>query len=247
MLIRQIHARPWPGSFGVGIIGAAFGRCANVRCNMANYEIIGAGQDTARPAPKKYKTIVADPPWQVKRGPKPGGYKVEGGKQVWYNTGTATEDLAYPTMTIDEICAIPVSEWADANAHLYLWTINKYVEESYRVARAWGFKPSTMLVWAKAPLSGLGGTFINSTEYVLFCRRGTLPAKIRVKGTWWNWKRPYVNGYPCHSKKPEQFQDMVEMVSLGPYLEMFARRVRTGWSAWGNEIEESPVLGKGRK
>ena len=209
---------------------------------MANSEIIGAGQDTAHRAPKKYKTIVADPPWQIKRGPKPGGYKVENGRQVWHNTGTGTEDLGYPTMSVDEICSVPVAELCDINAHLYLWTINRYVEDAYRVARAWGFKPSTLLVWAKTPLSGLGGAFTNSTEYALFCRRGTLPAMSKVVGTWWNWKRPYVNGYPCHSKKPDQFQDMVETVSPGPYLEMFARRVRPGWDAWGNEIEESHVL-----
>jgi N6-adenosine-specific RNA methylase IME4 len=184
-----------------------------------------------------FRCIVADPPWKVKRGPKPGGYKTENGKQVWHNTGTATEDLAYATMTVDEICSLPVRDMADKNAHLYLWTINRYIEQSYTVARAWGFEPSTMLVWAKNPLSGLGGAFTISTEYVLFCRRGTLPAKGRVTGTWWNWKRPYnAAGKPQHSAKPEAFQDMVESVSPGPYLELFARRKRHGWASWGNEI-----------
>jgi len=190
-----------------------------------------------------FRCIVADPPWKVKRGPKPGGYKTENGRQVWHNTRTATEDLAYPTMTVDEICALPVKEMADEDAHLYLWTINRYIEQSYAVARAWGFEPSTMLVWAKNPLSGLGGAFTISTEYVLFCRRGTLPCRSRVTGTWWNWKRPYNKaGKPQHSKKPEAFQDIVEQVSPGPYLELFARRKRPGWAVWGNEVESDIIM-----
>ena len=212
---------------------------------MANSEIIGAGQDTARRAPKKYKTIVADPPWQVKAGRNLGGYVVENGKQIFDQTHQKSRQLAYPSMSVEEICALPVRDIAEENAHLYIWTINRYVEQAYQVARAWGFTPSTLLVWAKTPFGGgLGGAYGISTEFVLFCRRGALPALSKVIGTWWNWKRPYVGGYPCHSKKPEQFQSMVETVSPGPYLEMFARRVRTGWSAWGNEIEESPVLGE---
>jgi N6-adenosine-specific RNA methylase IME4 len=208
-----------------------------------NMNIIGAGQDTARPAPKKYKTIVADPPWQVKAGRNLGGYVVENGKQVFDQTHQNSRELAYQSMSVEEICALPVRDIAEENAHLYVWTINRYVEQAYQVARAWGFTPSTMLVWAKTPFGGgLGGAYGISTEFVLFCRRGTLPALSKVVGTWWNWKRHYVNGYPCHSKKPEQFQDMVETVSPGPYLEMFARRVRNGWDAWGNEIEESPVI-----
>jgi N6-adenosine-specific RNA methylase IME4 len=100
-----------------------------------------------------------------------------------------------------------------------------------------------MLVWAKAPFGGgLGGTYGISTEYILFCRRGSLAAKKRVTGTWWNWKRQYENGYPKHSAKPEAFQNMVESVSPGPYMEMFARRKRHGWSTWGNEVENDLEL-----
>ena len=162
---------------------------------------------------------------------------VENGKQIFDQTHQQTRELSYPSMSISDICALPVSEWAEENAHLYIWTINKYVEQSYQVARAWGFVPSTMLVWAKTPFGGgLGGAYGISTEFVLFCRRGILPALSKVVGTWWNWKRTYVNGYPCHSKKPEQFQSMVETVSPGPYLEMFARRSRHGWDVWGNEV-----------
>jgi N6-adenosine-specific RNA methylase IME4 len=188
----------------------------------------------------RFKTIVADPPWQVKAGPGPGGYHLnESGRQVWDGVSRPPRVLDYPTMSIEEICALPVAGLAEDDAHLYLWTINRYIEETYAVARAWGFEPSTMLVWAKTPFGGgLGGTFGISTEFILFCRRGSLPAKKRVTGTWWNWKRQYsAEGYPQHSAKPEAFQNMVEAVSPGPYLEMFARRKRHGWHSWGNEVK----------
>ena len=140
-------------------------------------------------------------------------------------------------MSVGEIAGLPVAELADKNAHLYIWTINAYVEETYEIARAWGFKPSTLLTWAKAPHGiGLGGTFIQTTEHVLFCRRGTLSASTRIDSTWWQWKRGR------HSAKPEQFQDMVERVSPGPYLEMFARRPRFGWHVWGNEVDSDVEL-----
>jgi N6-adenosine-specific RNA methylase IME4 len=140
--------------------------------------------------------------------------------------------LVYPTMTVAEIEAMPVASVSDKDAHLYLWTINRYVENAYSVARAWGFEPSTLLVWAKRPKGrGLGETWPTFTEYCLFARRGTLKATTRGPSNWWTWTRGK------HSAKPEAFQDMVETVSPGPRLELFARRARPGWTVWGNEVE----------
>jgi len=183
-----------------------------------------------------FATIVADPPWDVKAGRALGTYKVVGGKQVWSAGGTAAaRPLAYPTMTVQEIAALRIP--AADDCHLYLWTINRYVDEAFDVARAWGFNYSTLLTWAKNPKgSGLGGCYGISSEYVLFCRRGSLAAKCDVNTTWFNWKRPYKNGYPQHSAKPPEFYWMVEQVSPGPYLEMFARQPRAGWAVWGNEV-----------
>lgn len=187
----------------------------------------------------QFRCIVADPPWPVKAGRDLGGYVVKDGVQVFDGTYSKARDLAYPSMSIADIQAMPVSGLVGKDAHLYLWTINHYVEHAYSVARAWGFSPSTLLVWAKTPFGGgLGGAFGISTEFCLFCRRGNLRASARVKGTWWNWKRPYdERGKPRHSAKPEAFQDMVETVSPGPYLELFARRPRPGWTVWGNEVK----------
>ena len=181
-----------------------------------------------------YRTIVVDPPWAVKAGPAPLNIR-----EGWLAGDGKSRDLAYPTMTVEEIKELPVGELAQKDAHLYLWTINAYVEKAYEVVRDWGFKPSTLLVWAKNPMGGgLGGTWGISTEFILFSRKGNLPATGRIKGTWFNWKRRYnARGKPYHSAKPSDFQDLVEQVSPGPYIELFARQRRPGWDVWGNEVD----------
>jgi N6-adenosine-specific RNA methylase IME4 len=186
-----------------------------------------------------YSTIIADPPWEVKAGRYPGAYTMQDGKQLWTQADPTSRQLVYPTMTLDEIKSLNVGGIAAKDAHLYLWTINKYVEQAFDVARAWGFNYSTLLTWAKNPKgSGLGGCYGISTEYVLFCRRGSLAAKADINTTWFNWKRPYdERGKPKHSAKPPEFIEMVERVSPGPYIELFARENRTGWDAWGNQCE----------
>jgi N6-adenosine-specific RNA methylase IME4 len=173
----------------------------------------------------EYACIVADPPWMVNRLESPGSKGF--GTQQGILRSVALE---YPTMSVEEISALEIP--AARDAHLYIWTINAYVEVTYGIARAWGFEPSTLLSWIKAPMGlGLGGTFCNTTEFILFCRRGTLKAKKRVDRTWWGWPRG------AHSAKPEHFQNIVESVSPGPYLEMFARRQRPGWDVWGNQVK----------
>jgi N6-adenosine-specific RNA methylase IME4 len=145
---------------------------------------------------------------------------------------TPRRKLPYPSLTVPQIMGLPVAEMAAHPAHLYLWTTNKYLSASFDICAAWGFRPAQTLVWAKTPRGiGPGGAFASNVEFVIFGRRGTLHAK-RVDSSWWNWKRPG-NGH--HSAKPEAFLDLVEQVSPGPYLELFARRNRLGWDTWGNE------------
>ncbi len=140
--------------------------------------------------------------------------------------------LPYPSMTLKQIASLPLQTLMEQDAHVYLWTINHFVSESYMIARAWGLRPVQLLTWCKRPMGlGLGGTFVNTTEHILFCKRGQLKALRRVDTSWWLWKRQ-----KRHSQKPEEFQTLVERVSPGPYLELFARRVRPGWSVWGNEV-----------
>jgi N6-adenosine-specific RNA methylase IME4 len=133
-------------------------------------------------------------------------------------------------MTLREIAALSVGELAETDAHLYLWTTNRFLRDSYGVAKAWGFEPSTVLTWCKAPRGlGFGGAYVITTEFVLFARRGMVPVRRRWDTTWFNFKRPYENGVAAHSVKPEGFLDVVEQVSPGPYAELFARRARFGW------------------
>lgn len=132
-------------------------------------------------------------------------------------------------MTVGTIAALPVGELAADDAHLYLWTTSRFLPAAFDVAMAWGFEYAQTLVWCK-PAKGVNqGAFVGSTEFILYCRRGHLEPLSRHMGTWFTWPRS------AHSRKPDAFQDLVETVSPGPYLELFARRQRIGWSTWGNE------------
>jgi len=186
----------------------------------------------------RYRTIVADPPWHYPEGwgRIPGGQ----GEAMAVRRGEAPmfkgrKPLPYPSLSLAEIAALPVPELAEDDAHLYLWTTNRYLRDAFDILVAWGFRYGQTLVWCKTPMGlGMGGAFANSTEYILFARRGSLRHKQKVQSTWFNWPRMD----RAHSRKPEAFLDMVETVSPGPYLELFARRNRLGWDTWGNEALE---------
>lgn len=177
------------------------------------------GENPEIPIPQgKYNVIYADPPWEVKHGPD-------------WGSGKQSKDLVYPSMSLDQIKNLPVKNLSSDDAHLYLWTINKYIPETYDIARAWGFEPSCLLTWAKPPHGiGLGGTFIQTTEHLLFCRRGTLESKKRIDTTWFEFPRGR------HSEKPKEIRKMIEEVSPGKRIELFARTKSEGWSVWGNEV-----------
>lgn len=185
------------------------------RLNVRAADVIQLRERTVeQPTFGDYATVVADPPWQYDNKATRG----------------AAEDH-YPTMSIDELCELPVSEWATEQAHLYLWTTNGFLREAFDVLDAWGFKYKTTLVWVK-PQIGLGNYFRSSTEYVLFGVRGGLRTLDSNQRNWFEAKRGR------HSKKPAFFFDLVERVSPGPFLEMFARERRLSefqWGYWGNE------------
>lgn len=183
----------------------------------------------------KYATIVADPPWH---------YENMGGGYAWRKGKPSGEGqrpmLTYPMMTVDQIAALPVGDLAKDDAHLYLWTTQRYVHDACRIAPAWGFDPVKLLVWCKPPTGfSMGGTYGNACEFVVFARRGKLTAQTRVPRDWFEWPRR-----GGHSAKPEAFLDMVEQVSPGPYVELFARRDRLGWDTWGNQALGTADLGE---
>ncbi len=197
-----------------------------------------------------YSTIVADPPWpmpetgRTTRGvtDTKGVYTAKSGREVdgtwWGRHRGGTVALPYSRMTLAEIQAMPLSDIAAPDAHLYLWTTNRHLEDAYRIARAWGFRPAQLLTWCKPPMGvGFGGAFTTTTEFVVFSRRGTLKALQRVDSSWWGWSRVYEGGHIAHSAKPPAFLDVVESVSPGPRVELFARSPRLGWDSWGYGYE----------
>lgn len=187
---------------------------------------------------KRYATIVADPPWQHPDS----GKRTQSTSGNWNKKWLGYESkVPYDRMTLDDIRALPVADWAERDCHLYLWTTNGFLREAFTVLDAWGFKFSTVLTWCKAPMGlGLGGAYTITTEFCLYARRGSLKPLQRRDSTWFPFKRPYnENGAPAHPRKPDGFLDVVEQVSPGPYLEMFARRARLGWDYWGDESLET--------
>jgi N6-adenosine-specific RNA methylase IME4 len=161
----------------------------------------------------RYRTLVADPPWR---------YDAFATK--------ASANLQYPTMYPEEVAGLEVATLAEDDAHLWLWTTNALMEEAHRVVRAWGFKPATILTWCK-PGPGVGNYLRNNTEHAILATRGQpLTPRDKPLSSWYEWSRAR------HSEKPEAFYALVEQVSPGPYLELFARRPRENWSCWGNEV-----------
>ena len=141
-------------------------------------------------------------------------------------------------MTLEDILDLPVAELSLPQSHLYLWVPNALLAEGLEVMKRWGFTYKTNLVWYKVRKDGgpdgrgVGFYFRNVTELVLFGTRGslrTLPPGRRQVNIIATRKRE-------HSRKPDEQYDLIEQCSPGPYLELFARHARAGWSQWGNEI-----------
>jgi N6-adenosine-specific RNA methylase IME4 len=174
----------------------------------------------------KYRTIVADPPWDYAGRQWNGfaGGKVKG-EWGW------NRPIPYPSLSLEQIRALPVGELAEDAAHLYLWTTQRFLWDVPSVIEAWGFGGGILLTWCKKPMGrGLGDAFTPTTEFVLFAHRGGLRPERRFGSTWFEGKRGR------HSSKPESFLDIVEQVSPGPYVELFRRGGdRLGWDSWGNE------------
>ena len=190
---------------------------------------------------KKYSVIYADPPWNQKAGRKLQGYVIKDGKQVWPDGDKTTQDLPYKVMTIKDIANINVKSIAADDAVLFMWVTNKYLLQAEQVIKAWGFNYSTCITWKKKKMGGgLGGLIKISSEHLLYCRRGKPKTNGSIPESVFEAKRPYVNGYPCHSKKPELFAELIESVApTGSKLEMFARNERKGWDVFGNEAPNS--------
>lgn len=160
-----------------------------------------------------FQTIVIDPPWD------------------WGDEGDVNQfgraKPEYSTMPFDDIKALPVNKIADENCHLYLWVTNRSLPKAFALIDAWGFRYITCLTWVK-PSIGMGNYFRGSTEQVLFAVKGSQPLKRHDVGT--HFSAPRGDG---HSAKPDEFYRLVESCSHAPFIDIFGRKERDGWSVWG--------------
>jgi N6-adenosine-specific RNA methylase IME4 len=179
-------------------------------------------------AGRRFGTILADPPWRFQN-----------------KTGKVAPEhrrlSRYATLPLDEIKRLPVEAVTADVAHLYLWVPNALLPEGLSVMQAWGFQYKSNIVWHKVRKDGgsdgrgVGFYFRNVTEPVLFGVRGknarTLQAGRRQVNLLATRKRE-------HSRKPDELYPIVEACSPGPFLELFARGVREGWTTWGHQADE---------
>jgi len=171
-----------------------------------------------------YKTVMADPPWKFTNST---------GKMAPQHQRL----FRYETLSVEAICRIPVNDLTEDESHLYLWVPNAFIQEGLTVLSAWGFTYKTMLIWEKIRKDGypdgrgVGFYFRNVTEVLLFGIKGkirTLDPGRRQVNLFREQKRE-------HSRKPEAAYKIIEQCSPGPFLELFYRYKREGWTQLGEE------------
>ena len=178
-------------------------------------------------AGRKFATILADPPWR---------FQNRTGKMAPEHKRLAR----YGTMGLAEILALPVGRLTLDTAHIYLWVPNALLPDGLRVLSAWGFEYKTNIVWHKVRKDGgpdgrgVGFYFRNTTELVLFGIKGKNARTLSPGRKQVNILRTQKRE---HSRKPDELYPLVEDCSPGPYLELFARGGRKGWTSWGNQAE----------
>lgn len=175
---------------------------------------------------KQFGTILIDPPWRFSN-----------------STGKISPEhkrlRRYPTMSFEEIAALPINSLGLIQSHLYLWCPNALLLEALTIMKAWGFTYKTNIVWYKVRKDGgpdgrgVGFYFRNVTELLLFGVKGKLrtlkPGRTQVN--------ILISRKQEHSRKPGTAYDIIEQCSPGPYLELFARNRTPGWTQWGDQVD----------
>ena len=133
-------------------------------------------------------------------------------------------------MPLEQIANLPISQLALDNAHLHLWVPNALLPEAILVIESWGFVYKTCFVWTK-PQFGMGNYWRNSHELLLLGIRGRLPFLVNTQRSW------VVAPRTKHSTKPDSIRAIIEQVSPGPRLELFARRATPGWTVFGDQVD----------
>lgn len=160
-----------------------------------------------------FRVIVADPPWSYDSRSQDSSHRSAN---------------PYADMSVGDIKMLGVDSLSHDDAVLWLWTTNAHLPESFDVVRAWGFTYKTMLTWAKDKM-GTGDWLRGKTEHCLLAVRGRPTIRLTNQTTLLTAPRGK------HSEKPEKFYTMVESLCPGAKVELFARRKRKGWKAWGHE------------
>ena len=162
----------------------------------------------------KYHVLVVDPPWQYEKRAE---------------DTTHRGRCLYPTMSIAEICNIEIP--AEDNAVLWLWTTNAFIHDAYHIVESWEFTPKTVLTWVKDRM-GVGDWLRGQTEHCILAVRGKPVIDLTNQTT--------VLNAPLreHSRKPDEFYDMVSSLCPGRKIDMFSREPREGWDQWGGEVDK---------
>lgn len=161
----------------------------------------------------KYAVIYADPPWQ------------------YDNSGfNESADNQYPTMPLDEICELPISNLADETTVLFLWATNPLLPEALKVLESWGFEYKTNMAWIKDAGRGKGWYLKSKHELLLIGVKSETPHPVERPDSCFEADRGNV-----HSRKPEKAYEIIESMYPGNKVELFARNSREGWDSWGNE------------
>ncbi|WP_063050058.1 MT-A70 family methyltransferase [Nocardia arthritidis] len=172
---------------------------------------------TEKITPQRFKTLLLDPPWPTNQ------------------RGDWGAEQHYPLMSLERIKAMPIADLAEDEASIWLWVTNSTLRYGYDLIEHWGFTPRAPLTWIK-PRLGLGQYLRNMTEHLLYGTRGRVKVNFRGQPTW------MFAVQQEHSRKPEEMYAVIERISSGPYLELFARRPWPGWHAWGNEIDSDIII-----
>lgn len=188
-----------------------------------------------------YACIYADPPWH---------FRARTAMQAANWDSRRDVEKHYATMSLAEIAALPVSDIAAKDAHLFIWTTGPCLRQTFDVMEAWGFRYSAVaFTWVKLKRSidtrqlrvlptaesdlhvGLGLTTRKNAEFCLLGRRGS--ARRNAKDV----REIILSPVREHSRKPDEAAQRIERYCDGPYLELFARAPRAGWSVWGNQTD----------
>lgn len=177
---------------------------------------------------KKYNTIVIDPPWAI---------SMAGKRNVRPNT---SEKLPYSTMTLEEIKNLPIKDIANQGAHIYCWTTNKMLRETFDVLESWGVNFHLVMPWVKPSAIAPCFAYQFASEFVLLGFFGKPMQKFIGAGKS-NWIKAFTKP-GNHSKKPNEWYKLFEEMSPAPRIDLFARDKREGWDVWGNEVESDITL-----